>query len=286
MTDSTLSMLPGERHAQEEEITSLANAVSVRGLTHTYSSAGQMFTALDNVDFSAKAGEFVTIVGPSGCGKSTLLFLIAGIHASQSGVIEVLGQPVTGPGNRDTGFVFQKDALLPWKTALENVALPLKFRGMSTKAAQKEARDWLHRVNLKGFEDHYPSQLSGGMRKRVAIASSLVYQPKVLMMDEPFSALDAQTRNFMQNDLLKIWEETRQTVIYITHDLEEAVGLSDRVVTMSATPGRILTERVVPLPRPRNLLEIRFDPAFVEMHEQLWQDLREQVLRSGFGADT
>ena len=283
MTDSSFSLLPGGRGTQAAPPDRLVDAVSVRGLTHQYVSGGRTFTALDNVDFHAKAGEFVTIVGPSGCGKSTLLFLIAGIHAKQEGVIDVLGQPVTGPGNRDTGFVFQKDALLPWKTALENVALPLKFRGVSTKAAHREAADWLHRVNLKGFENHYPSQLSGGMRKRVAIASSLVYQPKVLMMDEPFSALDAQTRNFMQNDLLRIWEETRQTVIYITHDLEEAVGLSDRVVTMSATPGRILTERSVPLPRPRNLLEIRFEPEFVEMHEQLWQDLREQVLQTGFG---
>ncbi|UOY03192.1 ABC transporter ATP-binding protein [Blastococcus sp. PRF04-17] len=205
--------------------------------------------------------------------------MIAGLRPPTAGAVSVLGQPVTartGP-HADVGFVFQRDALLPWKTALQNVALGLRYRGASKRDANAQAREWLARVGLQGFDDSFPHQLSGGMRKRVAIAASLVLRPRVLLMDEPFSALDAQTRNLMENDLLALWEETRQTVVFVTHDLEEAVGLSDRVVTMTRGPGTVLTDRPVPLGRPRDLLELRFDPQFTHMHEQLWSDLRDQV---------
>jgi NitT/TauT family transport system ATP-binding protein len=254
-------------------------AVGVRDLTHSYPTSSGAYTALENVSFSAAHGEFVSIVGPSGCGKSTLLFVISSIVTPTTGEVTVLGLDAAA-ATKEIGFVFQRDALLPWRTALQNVALPLRFRGMSRAESECQSREWLARVGLAGFEDRFPHQLSGGMRKRVAIATSLVYRPKVLLMDEPFSALDAQTRNLMENDLLKLWQETRQTVVFITHDLEEAVALSDRVVTMTASPGRILSERTVDLGRPRNLLEVRFEKAFVRLHEELWHDLRAQVLQA------
>ena len=254
-------------------------AVEVKRLTHAYSASGVQHIALQDVSFRAAPGEFVSIVGPSGCGKSTLLFIISSLIQPTSGAVQVLGRS-PNEATSDVGFVFQRDALLPWRTALQNVALPLRFRSLSRRQAERQANDWLARVGLAGFEDRFPHQLSGGQRKRVAIAASLAYTPKVLLMDEPFSALDAQTRNLMENDLLGLWQETRQTVIFITHDLEEAVALSDRVVTMTAAPGRILSERAVGLGRPRNLLEVRFEAEFVHLHEALWQDLREQVLRA------
>jgi NitT/TauT family transport system ATP-binding protein len=254
------------------------NAIEVRGLTHQYVGK-RTHTALADIDFSARSGEFVSIVGPSGCGKSTLLFIIAGLVPSSAEVLRVLGKDVERPGNREVGVVFQRDALLPWRTAEQNVSMPLRFRGMSKAEINEIARYWLDRVGLAGFADSYPHQLSGGMRKRVAIATCLAYRPRVLLMDEPFSALDAQTRNLMENDLLQLWEETKQTVVFVTHDLEEAIGLSDRVVTMTASPGTVLSEHPVDLPRPRDLLEVRFRSEFTKLHEQLWHGLREQVAR-------
>jgi NitT/TauT family transport system ATP-binding protein len=253
-------------------------AIQVRGLTHEYAGRKSQL-ALRNVDFSAAHGEFVSIVGPSGCGKSTLLFIIAGLLKSQTTVLKMLEQDVTGPGNKELGFVFQRDAVLPWRTAEQNVALPLRFRGMKAGEAKSLARYWLNRVGLAKHLDRYPNQLSGGMRKRVSIAMCLAYRPKVLLMDEPFGALDAQTRNLMENDLMALWEETRQTVVFVTHDLEEAIGLSDRVVTMTASPGAILNEYQVELPRPRDLLEVRFQPEFTALHEELWRGLRDEVSR-------
>jgi NitT/TauT family transport system ATP-binding protein len=252
-------------------------AIEVRNLNHRYAGT-QEHLALKNVDFTAAPAEFVSIVGPSGCGKSTLLFVIAGLVPSSADVLTVLGKPVSGPGDREVGLVFQRDALLPWRTARQNVAMPLRFRDLSRKEIDETTRHWLDRVGLAKFADHFPHQLSGGMRKRVAIATCLAYRPKVLLMDEPFSALDAQTRNLMENDLLQLWQETRQTVVFITHDLEEAIGLSDRVVTMTASPGTILAEHSVDLPRPRDLLEVRFERKFTDLHAQLWHGLREQVV--------
>nr|WP_271213091.1 ABC transporter ATP-binding protein [Rhodococcus wratislaviensis]GLK40028.1 mannosyltransferase [Rhodococcus wratislaviensis] len=256
-----------------------AAAIELRNLTQAYVTKNGIRTAVQDVDLSIADGEFVTIVGPSGCGKSTILYMIAGLRPPYAGEVRVFGTPVDSRrgSHPDVGFVFQRDALLPWRTAVQNVALGLRYRGVPKKEANHEAREWLSRVGLEGSENAYPHQLSGGMRKRVAIAASLVLRPRILLMDEPFSALDAQTRNLMENDLLALWEETRQTVVFVTHDLEEAVGLADRVVTMTRSPGTVLTDRTVPITRPRNLLELRFDSAFTAIHSQLWDDLREQV---------
>ncbi|GAA1996903.1 ABC transporter ATP-binding protein [Microbacterium pumilum] len=256
-----------------------APAVELIDVSQTFRTKSGPHLAVRDIDLTVNEGEFVSVVGPSGCGKSTILYMVAGLRPPTSGEVHVLGKRVTaqtGP-DLDVGFVFQKDAVLPWKTALQNVALGLRYRGASKRSAEADATEWLARVGLAGFGDRYPAQLSGGMRKRVAIAASLVLTPKVLLMDEPFSALDAQTRMIMENDLLSIWEETKQTVIFVTHDLEEAVGLSDRVITMTAGPGTILSDRASGLPRPRDLQEVRFEPAFTRLHEMLWEDLREQV---------
>jgi NitT/TauT family transport system ATP-binding protein len=237
------------------------------------------FTALQGVTLTAEQGEFVSVVGPSGCGKSTMLALIAGLARPQGGQVSVLGEQVNGVRS-DVGLIFQKDALLPWRTALQNVMLPLRFRKVPRKEAHERAMTWLDRVGLASFASLYPHQLSGGMRKRVAIATTLVYEPEILLLDEPFSALDVQSRNLMENDLLQLWAVNRPTVLFITHDLEEAVGLSDRVLVMSAGPGRVIGNHPIPLDRPRDLLEIRFDPQFTELHHQIWGQLRGEVQRS------
>jgi len=236
------------------------------------------FVATRNISFAARKGEFISIVGPSGCGKSTLLTVIAGLNRPTIGDVRIDGATVTRI-RKDVGFIFQRDALLPWRSAIDNVALPLKFRGVNRTEAHDRARDWLNRVGLAKFERSYPHQLSGGMRKRVAIAATMVYRPRILLMDEPFSALDVQTRNLLENDLLALWHDSdEQTVIFVTHDLEEAIGLSDRVIVLSASPGRMIGNYEVPLTRPRDLLEIRFEPGFTDLHAKIWGHLREEVV--------
>jgi NitT/TauT family transport system ATP-binding protein len=246
------------------------------------------FTALKNVSFKIPAGQFVALVGPTGCGKSTTLSAISGLQLPTTGEVLIGGERVDGV-RRDVGFVFQQDALLPWRTALQNVELALKFRGVGKSESRDRARQWLSRVGLGRFEDSYPHQLSGGMRKRTAIAATLVYEPTVLLMDEPFSALDVQTRNLMENDLLSVWESVgHQTVLFVTHDLEEAIGLSDRVIVLTAGPGQVLGDYMVEMPRPRNLLEVKLDPAFTTMYRKIWADLEVEVLKANeknaFGA--
>jgi NitT/TauT family transport system ATP-binding protein len=253
--------------------------IELRNVTQAFDTSKGTFVAIRDVSLVVNEGEFVSVVGPSGCGKSSLLWLIAGLATPRSGSVRVMDKPVHGV-SRDVGIIIQRDALLPWRTALENVALPLRFRGMSRRAADARARDWLHRVGLKKFEASYPHQLSGGMRKRVAIACTLAYEPKVLLLDEPFSALDVQTRNLMENDLLGLWAGSGQTVLFITHDLEEAVGLSDRVVVMTSSPGTILGDYPVPLPRPRDLLEDKLRPDFSQVYSRIWADLRGEVLQA------
>lgn len=272
-------------HSTAVAVPGCSPAVEVASLTQAYVSKKGVHTAVKDLSLTVQRGEFVSIVGPSGCGKSTILYVVAGLRAPYDGSVTVLDQKITGKQvHPDVGFVFQRDALLPWKTALQNVALGLRYRGVAKRRAESDATEWLARVGLAGFGDSYPSQLSGGMRKRVAIAASLALRPSVLLMDEPFSALDAQTRNLMENDLLSLWAETQQTVLFVTHDLEEAVGLSDRVVTLTRGPGTVLSDRRVELSRPRDLLELRFDPGFTRMHEQLWDDLRDQVTPPQGGA--
>jgi len=219
------------------------------------------------------------VVGPTGCGKSTTLALISGLEPPSEGEVEVFGQSVGGIAE-GIGYVFQSDAVFPWKTVLENVAAGPRYRGVSNRDARERARDWITRVGLAGFEDRYPYQLSGGMRKRVALAQSLINGPRILLMDEPFSALDVQTRTLMENELLNLWSATSASVVFVTHDLEEAISLSDRVFVITAGPGTVKSTYNVDLPRPRNVAEIRFQPRFVEIYEEIWKDLRDEVLVS------
>jgi NitT/TauT family transport system ATP-binding protein len=255
-------------------------AIELRGVSKRFRTpAGSIFTALADVDLSVERGQFCAVVGPSGCGKSTTLTLVSGLERASEGDVLVHGEPVAGIG-RDVGFVFQSDALLPWKTVLENVAIGPRFRGVGHDEARERARDWLRRVGLGQFDDRHPHQLSGGMRKRVALAQSLINDPAVLLMDEPFSALDVQTRSIMSNELLGLWEQSRPAVVFVTHDLEEAIALADRVVVMTAGPGTVKHVYEIDLPRPRQVPEIRFDPRFIELYEEIWGTLRDEVQRA------
>jgi NitT/TauT family transport system ATP-binding protein len=252
--------------------------IDLTGVTKRFMTpAGTAFTALRDVNFVVEAGQFCAVVGPTGCGKSTTLSMVSGLDTPSAGTVRVGGRTVSGI-TQGTSFMFQADALLPWKTVLGNVAMGPIFRGVGRKQAQQSARDWLRRVGLAGFEDHHPHQLSGGMRKRVSLAAALINEPKILLMDEPFGALDVQTKAIMSNELLGLWEQTKPSVLFITHDLEEAVALADRVVVMTAGPGTVKAVYDIDLPRPRGAVqEIRFDPRFLELHQQIWQSLREEV---------
>jgi NitT/TauT family transport system ATP-binding protein len=244
--------------------------VSVSGLSIAFG----VTRALDRVSLSVNDGEFVSIVGPSGCGKSTMLNVIAGLLAPAEGSTHVAGIEGNGAGSR-IGYMFQKDTLLPWATALENVCLPMDVKG--TRDWHK-ARALMQLVDLTGFEAHYPRQLSGGMRKRVQLARLLAQDPDVLLMDEPFGALDAQTRLIIQEEFLKIWERQRKTVLFVTHDLQEAIALSDRVVLISARPGRIKATYTVDLPRPRQIESVLAHPRFMAQFQEIWASLKQEVL--------
>jgi len=229
------------------------------------------------VNLRVSAGEFVSVVGPTGCGKSTLLNVAAGLLAPSTGEVRVFGELLTGTNIR-AGYMFQAESLMPWRTALQNVMAGLEFRGATD--ARALAGDWLRRVGLKAFGDRYPHQLSGGMRKRVSLAQTLVLDPDIILMDEPFSALDIQTRQLMENELLALWAAKRKAVLFITHDLDEAIAMSDRVVCLSAGPAaHPIGEFVIDLPRPRDVAEVRVTPRFVELHQAIWSVLREEVLK-------
>jgi NitT/TauT family transport system ATP-binding protein len=238
------------------------------------------FVAIEDISFEVGAGEFVAVVGPTGCGKSSLLNLVAGLLAPAHGTVRTGGSAVNAV-NKDCGYMFQVDALLPWKTALDNVLLGPMLRGASRVEARQLAQQWLERVGLAGFEQRYPHQLSGGQRKRVAMAQVLINRPPILLMDEPFSALDVQTRSLMEQELLGLWQELEATVLFVTHDLEEAIALSDRVLLLTAGPGsRLKGDYAVELPRPRNVVEARFTPGFGEIYERVWNGLRDEVMAS------
>ena len=237
----------------------------------------QRYTAVRDVNLTVGAGEFVSVVGPTGCGKSTLLNVAAGLLAPSTGRVDVFGQPLTGINAR-AGYMFQAESLMPWRTAAQNVMAGLEFRGVLDAGAQAET--WLKRVGLGGFGDRYPHQLSGGMRKRVSLAQTLVLDPDIILMDEPFSALDIQTRQLMENEVLELWSRKKKAVLFITHDLDEAIAMSDRVVCLSAGPAsRPIGEFVIDLPRPRDVAEVRATPRFVELHQAIWAVLREEVLK-------
>jgi NitT/TauT family transport system ATP-binding protein len=254
-------------------------ALSLERVTCTFSGARGRYTAVRDASLDVAAGEFVSVVGPTGCGKSTLLNVGAGLLAPSAGEVYVHGVPLQGVNPR-AGYMFQAEALMPWRNALRNVMAGLEFRGVASGEAQTRAREWLARVGLSGFEDRYPHQLSGGMRKRVALAQTLILDPEIVLMDEPFSALDVQTRQLMENELLDLWAADRRSVLFITHDLEEAIALSDRVIVLSAGPEtHPLGEFAIDLPRPRDVAEIRLSPRFVELHEAIWHVLKAEVLK-------
>ena len=223
-----------------------------------------------------RRGEFCAVVGPTGCGKSTTLSLVTGLARPSAGTVRLYGKPVEGIDPR-IGFVFQADAVFPWRNVLRNVAAGPLFRGVDEAQALDKARDWIRRVGLAGFESHYPHQLSGGMRKRVALAQTFINEPEILLMDEPFSALDVQTRALMQEELLQLWSAQKASVVFVTHDIEEAIGLADRVFVLTRGPATVKQVYDIDLPRPRDLSEVRYSPRFVELSRQIWRDLKDEV---------
>ncbi|GGM70595.1 ABC transporter ATP-binding protein [Longimycelium tulufanense] len=260
--------------------------VELDNVTVAYRAGDRQHVAVTDVNLEVSRGAFVSVVGPTGCGKSTVLNVVAGLLAPTSGGVRIDGTSLWGRNTR-AGYLFQQDTLLPWKTVLENVCLGLELAGVDRAERREQARDWLSRVGLSGFEDAHPHQLSGGMRKRTAVAQVCVCGPEILLMDEPFSALDAQTRQLMENELLTLWTEAGTTVLFVTHDLDEAVSLSDEIVLFSAGPASTVARRYeVDLPRPRDLMRIRTARRFGELYEAVWSDLRKEVMKAHGRRDT
>ena len=257
-----------------------AAALELQGVACTFVSKddpGQRYTAVRDVSLAVAAGEFVSVVGPTGCGKSTLLNVAAGLLAPSAGTVRVFGQALAGINPR-AGYMFQAESLMPWRTALGNVMAGLEFRHIAEPQAR--AQEWLRRVGLGDFGGRYPHQLSGGMRKRTSLAQTLALDPDIILMDEPFSALDIQTRQLMENEVLALWQAKKKAVLFITHDLDEAIAMSDRVVCLSAGPGsHPIGEFVVDLPRPRDVAEIKTSARFIELHAAIWAVLRDEVLK-------
>jgi NitT/TauT family transport system ATP-binding protein len=237
---------------------------------------GTVHTAVRELTMAVAPGEFVAVVGPTGCGKSTTLSLVSGLQPASAGQVLVNGAQVAGIPD-GVGYMFQSDAVMPWRSVLDNVASGPRFRGAGKAEAREQAADWVDRVGLAGFEGYYPHQLSGGMRKRVALAQTLVTNPRILLMDEPFSALDVQTRANMQDELLRLWAGSGAAVIFVTHDLDEAIALADKVVVMTTSPATIKDVFPIPLPRPREVEELRLTPEYLRIYREIWQYLRVEV---------
>jgi NitT/TauT family transport system ATP-binding protein len=250
--------------------------LSIEAVSKEYHVRGKRVVALDSIDLSVEEGEFVTIVGPSGCGKSTLLNLIVGLLASSSGRIRFRGDVINGICTK-IGYVTQKDNLLPWRTLIENVEIALEIRGVEKSQRRARASDWIAQVGLSGFEDHYTHELSGGMRQRANIIRTLIYDPELILMDEPFGPLDAQTRVVLQQQLLDLWSRSKKTIVFITHDLVEAIALADRVVLMTSRPGKIKSIARVDIARPRDIYQIHEHREFRATYESLWRELRPEV---------
>ena len=257
------------REAKSAPVEPNANLIQLRDVSKTFQRDDHVVHALESLHLCVGRGEFVTVLGPSGCGKTTLLHLVGGFEHPTAGTVSVDGGEVTGPG-RDRGMVFQEATLFPWRTTRSNIAWPMEVEGMGRREARRRADRLLARVGLRGFENAYPSELSGGMRQRAALARTLAMEPNVLLMDEPFGALDAQTREAMQEELMRLWQASGLTVIFVTHDISEAVFLGDRVVVMGVSPGRIVEDCRIELPRPRTA-ETRTDPRILEYRAHLWE---------------
>jgi NitT/TauT family transport system ATP-binding protein len=257
----------------------MADYLVLENVAKTFIARGNATVALSATNLTIGQGQFVTLVGPSGCGKSTLLNLVAGLIEASEGNITLGGTPVRGTDRR-IGYVTQADNLLPWRTLRDNVAFPLELAGVPVAERRERAEFWMQRVGLAGFGDAYPSELSGGMRQRGNIIRTLIYGPPVILMDEPFGPLDAQTRIVLQDLLLSIWEESRSTVLFVTHDLSEAISLADQVVLMGTKPGRIIRCEEVGIERPRDIFQIHEHPVFRHLYKQIWNDLGAQVKKA------
>ena len=254
-------------------------ALALEHISVTFISEGAArYTAIKDATLVVRPGEFVSVVGPTGCGKSTLLNVAAGLLAPSAGAVRLSGVPLAGL-NRKAGYLFQTEALLPWRTARDNVTAGLEFRGVEEGEAKQRAEHWLQRVGLRGHGHRYPHQLSGGMRKRVALAQTFINNPQVLLMDEPFSSLDVQTRELMQEELLQLWAQAKSAVLFVTHDLDEAILLADRVAVLTTRPARVKSVHTIDLPRPRDVAEIRMTPRFIELHTRIWQTMKDEVLK-------
>ncbi|WP_236796502.1 ABC transporter ATP-binding protein [Amycolatopsis sp. GM8] len=240
------------------------------------SGSGSVHTAVRDLDLTVDPGEFVAVVGPTGCGKSTTLSLVSGLQPASAGQVRVNGEPVTSIPD-GVGYMFQNDAVMPWRSVLDNVASGPRFRGVPKAKAREQAADWVGRVGLSGFEKYYPHQLSGGMRKRVALAQTLVTEPRIMLMDEPFSALDVQTRALMQDELLRLWSGSGAAVVFVTHDLEEAIALADKVVVLTSSPATVKDVFTIDLPRPRQVEELRLTEGFLRIYREVWESLRGEV---------
>lgn len=251
--------------------------IELQGVNRQFvSPEGKVIVALRDFNLTVNKGEFCAIVGPTGCGKSTTLSLITGLARPNKGHVKINGRLVDGIDPK-IGFVFQADALFPWRSVLDNVAAGPLFRGVAKSEAYDKSLDWIRRVGLAKFESHYPHQLSGGMRKRVALAQTFINEPEILLMDEPFSALDVQTRALMHDELLRLWSTNGASVVFVTHDIEEAIGLADKVVVLTSAPATVKTIYPVKLPRPRTASEIRYTPEFIGMARQIWDNLKDEV---------
>jgi len=261
----------------------MADAIlNIRGVTRDFFSRGKLVEALGGVDLEIPEGEFLTIVGPSGCGKSTLLNLVSGLMPPSGGAIWYRGREVRGV-NTEIGYITQQDNLFPWRTLRDNVAFPLEVQRVPQEERRRRAAALIAKVGLGGFEEHYPYELSGGMRQRANIIRTLIYDPQLILMDEPFGPLDAQTRVILQDQLLKLWVESRKTVVFITHDLVEAIALADRVAVMTARPGVIKSVNEVTIPRPRDIFHIHDDEEFRRLYDKLWEELEVEVRRGSGG---
>lgn len=257
-----------------------ASTISFEHVGKRFFKKGKPFQALGDANFEVREGEFLSVVGPSGCGKSTLLNITAGLMKPSGGTVLYRGQPVNTVNTR-VGYVTQSDTLLPWRTVRQNVAIPLEIRHYAKHERESKVDRIIEMVGLAGFEQHYPSELSGGMRKRVILARTLIYEPETLLMDEPFGALDAQLKLVLHEELLKLWSSLGMTIVFVTHDLAEAVTLSDRVVVISARPGIMRTIQDIDIPRPRDVFDVRFEDRFRELHQELWSILQDDIRAGG-----